>query len=148
MVWTQGYQLFVWRDCPGEKTVIGDWHFNYLSGSHLQSQVKNRYQMMVFMTLVLVLIGQFCHNVIGHQNVKVVVKQNQPTNKQTITATATNQSLQLSCFDDQSHHHNKYIKTLSQLWLFIVDWHGDSCGWTNVIKFNKFLVSNDLFVYF
>ena len=29
--------------------------------------------MMVFMSLVLVLIGQFCRDVIGHQNVKVVV---------------------------------------------------------------------------
>ena len=29
--------------------------------------------MMVFMPLVLVLIGQFCHDVIGRQNVKVVV---------------------------------------------------------------------------
>ena len=29
--------------------------------------------MMVFMSLVLVLIGQFCSEVIGHQNMKVVV---------------------------------------------------------------------------
>ena len=29
--------------------------------------------MMVFMFLVLVLIGQFCSEVIGHQNIKVVV---------------------------------------------------------------------------
>ena len=29
------------------KTVVGDWHFTYLSGSHLQSQVKSRLQMMV-----------------------------------------------------------------------------------------------------
>ena len=29
--------------------------------------------MMVFMSLVLVLIGQFCHDVIGRQKVKVVV---------------------------------------------------------------------------
>ena len=36
-----------------------------VSGSHLQSQVKSRYQMMVFMSLVLVLIGQFCRDVIG-----------------------------------------------------------------------------------
>ena len=55
------------------KTVVGDWRFDYLSGSHLQSQVKSRHQMMVFMLLVLVLIGQFCHDVIGCQNVKVVV---------------------------------------------------------------------------
>ena len=29
--------------------------------------------MMVFMSLILVLIGQFCRDVIGRQNVKVVV---------------------------------------------------------------------------
>ena len=40
------------------QTVVGDWRFDYLSGSHLQSQVKSRRQMMVFMPLVLVLIGQ------------------------------------------------------------------------------------------
>ena len=40
---------------------------------HLQSQVKSRPQMTVFMSLVLLLIGQFCHDVIGRQNVKVVV---------------------------------------------------------------------------
>ena len=44
-----------------------------VSGSHLQSQVKSLCQMMVFMPLVLVLIGQFCRDVIGRQNVKVVV---------------------------------------------------------------------------
>ena len=71
-------QIFVWHDCLGEgivfrKTVVGDWHFDYLSGSHLQSQEKSRRQMMVFMSLVLVLIGQFCRDVIGRQNMKVVV---------------------------------------------------------------------------
>ena len=45
----------------------------YLSGSHLQSQVKSRCQTMVFMPLVLVRIGQFCRDVIGHQNMKVAV---------------------------------------------------------------------------
>ena len=35
----------------------------YLSSSHLQSQVKGRRQMMVFMPLVLVWIGQFCRDV-------------------------------------------------------------------------------------
>ena len=34
------------------KTVVGDWRFNYLSGSHLQSQVKSRRQIMVFMSQV------------------------------------------------------------------------------------------------
>ena len=33
--------------------------FDYLSGSHLQSQVNSHRQMMVFMPLVIVLIGQF-----------------------------------------------------------------------------------------
>ena len=46
------------------KTVVCDWHFDYLSGSHLQSQVKSQRQMTVFMPLVLVLIGQFCRDVI------------------------------------------------------------------------------------
>ena len=55
------------------KTVVGDWRFDYLSGSHLQRQVKSRRQMMVFMSLLLVLIGQFWRDVIGHQNMKVVV---------------------------------------------------------------------------
>ena len=35
----------------------------YLSSSHLQSQVKGRRQIMVFMPLVLVWIGQFCRDV-------------------------------------------------------------------------------------
>ena len=35
--------------------------------SHLQSQVKSRCQVMVFMRLVIVLIGQFCPDlIIGH----------------------------------------------------------------------------------
>ena len=55
------------------KTVVGDWRFDYLSGSHLQSHVKSRRQMMVFMPPVLVLNGQFCRKVNGRQNMKVVV---------------------------------------------------------------------------
>ena len=35
--------------------------------------MKSRRQMMVFMPLVLVLIGQFCRDVIGGQNLKVAV---------------------------------------------------------------------------
>ena len=35
--------------------------------------MNGRRQMMVFMSLVLVLIGQFCRDVIGRQNVKVIV---------------------------------------------------------------------------
>ena len=31
------------------KTVVDDWRFDYLSGSHLQSQVKSRPQMMVLL---------------------------------------------------------------------------------------------------
>ena len=44
MVWTQGYQLFVRVIVQARvvfrKTVVGDWRFDYLCGSHLQSQVK------------------------------------------------------------------------------------------------------------
>ena len=76
------FKWFPWRDRPGarvrvvqfRKSVVGDWRFDYLTGNHLvQSQVKSCRQMMVFMSLVLVLIGQFCRDVIGRQNVKVVV---------------------------------------------------------------------------
>ena len=46
MVWTREYQLFVLCDRPGEgsrlETVGGDSRFYYLSGSHLQSQVKSQ----------------------------------------------------------------------------------------------------------
>ena len=35
--------------------------------------MNGRRQMIVFMSLVLVLIGQFCRDVIGRQNVKVIV---------------------------------------------------------------------------
>ena len=63
----------VWVRGVFRKTVVGDWHFNYLSGSHLQSQDKSFHQVMVFMPLVVVWIGQFCHDVIGHQNIKVAV---------------------------------------------------------------------------
>ena len=35
--------------------------------------MKSHDQMMVFMPLVLVLIGQFCYDVIGRQKKKVVV---------------------------------------------------------------------------
>ena len=62
--------LFVWRDRTGEgslKRLLLVTRFNYLSGSHLQSEEKSR------QPLVLVLIGQFCPDVIVHQNVKVVV---------------------------------------------------------------------------
>ena len=55
------------------KAVVGDWSFDYLNSSHLQSQVKSRHQIMVFMPLVVVWIGQFCCDVIGSQNVKVAV---------------------------------------------------------------------------
>ena len=50
------------------KTValVTDRCFNYLSGSHLQSQVRRLcHQMMVFMPLVVVWIGQFCCDAIG-----------------------------------------------------------------------------------
>ena len=35
--------------------------------------MESRRQMMVFMPLVLALIGQFCRDLIGRQNVKVLV---------------------------------------------------------------------------
>ena len=48
--------------------------FDYLSGSHLNSESSEESSsLMVFMSLVLVLIGQFCRDVIGRLNVKVVV---------------------------------------------------------------------------
>ena len=50
---------------------VQDDIFNYLSGSRLQSQVESPRQMMVFMPLVVVWIGQFCRGVIGRQNMKV-----------------------------------------------------------------------------
>ena len=50
-----------------KKTVVGDWRFAHLSGS----QVKSRRQIMVFMPLVVVMIGQFCRDVIGRQDLKV-----------------------------------------------------------------------------
>ena len=50
-----------WLSLEDLKTVVGDWCFDYLLGSqHLQSQVE----MMVFMPVVMVWIGQFCHDVI------------------------------------------------------------------------------------
>ena len=48
-----------------KKTVVGDWRFDNLSGSHLLSQVKSLRQMMVFMPRVVVLIG--------HQDLKIAV---------------------------------------------------------------------------
>ena len=48
--------------------VVGDWRFDYLSGSHLQSHVKWSRQMMVFMSLVLVVIGPFCRDSIGRED--------------------------------------------------------------------------------
>ena len=55
MVWThEEYQFFclcaiVRVKVVFRKTVVGDWRFNCLSGSHLQSQVKSLPRMMVFM---------------------------------------------------------------------------------------------------
>ena len=46
------FGVIIWvRVVFNRKTVAGDWHFDYLCGSHLQSQVKSRHQMMVFMPL-------------------------------------------------------------------------------------------------
>ena len=52
------------------KTVM-DWRFDYLSGSYLQSQVKSLRQMKVFMPLVVILIGQFCRELSGSQDLKL-----------------------------------------------------------------------------
>ena len=71
MVWTRGisylFGVIVRVRVVFRKTC---W---WLSGSHLQSQVKSCRQMMVFMPLVMVWIGQFWCDVIGCQNVKVAV---------------------------------------------------------------------------
>ena len=55
-----------------ERMLLGDWRFDHLSGSHLQSQVKSRRYMAVFMPLVVVWIGQFCRDVIGRRNVRML----------------------------------------------------------------------------
>ena len=65
--------MIVWVRLVFRKTAVGDRVFNYLSGSHLQSQVKSRPQMMVFMSLVAVLIGQFGREAIGRHELKVAV---------------------------------------------------------------------------
>ena len=59
--------MIVWVKVGFRKTVTGDRSFYYLSGSNVQSQMKSLCQMMVFMPLVVVLIGQFSRDVIGHQ---------------------------------------------------------------------------------
>ena len=63
--------VIVWVRVVFRKTVVGDSRFKYLSGT-LQSWVKSCHQ-MVFMPLILVWNGQFCGDVIGHQNVRVAV---------------------------------------------------------------------------
>ena len=65
--------VIIWMRADFRKTVVGDWHFDYLSSSHLQSQVKSLYQMMVFIPLFMVFIGQFGQEVIGHQDLKGAV---------------------------------------------------------------------------
>ena len=54
--------VIVWVRVVFRKTVVGDWRFDYLSSSHLQTPLQSRRQMMVFMPLVVVLIGQFCRD--------------------------------------------------------------------------------------
>ena len=54
------------REVFRKTAVGGDW----LSSSHLHSQVKSRHKMRVFMPLVVLWIGQFCCDVIGHQNLR------------------------------------------------------------------------------
>ena len=45
------FGVIIWVRVVFRKIVVGDWHVNYLSGSHLQNQVKSLPQMMVFMPL-------------------------------------------------------------------------------------------------
>ena len=54
------------------RTVVvdSDWHFNNLCGSHLQSQSELYHVSWWYYTLVIDLIGQLCHNVIGRLSVK------------------------------------------------------------------------------
>ena len=63
--------VIVWVRVVFRKTVVGDSRFKYLSGT-LQSWVKSRHQ-VVFMPLILAWNGQFCADVIGHQNMRVAV---------------------------------------------------------------------------
>ena len=51
------FSVIVWVRLVFRKTAVGDCCFHYLSSSHLQSRVKSRRQMMVFMSLVMVWIG-------------------------------------------------------------------------------------------
>ena len=53
MVWTRGisymFSMIIWVRVVLRKTVIGDWHFDHQSGSHLQSQeLTNSYWWWVF----------------------------------------------------------------------------------------------------
>ena len=52
------------------KTVVGDRRFDYLSGSHLQSQVKSSSGDSIYAS-GRGLIGQFCHELIGRQDLKL-----------------------------------------------------------------------------
>ena len=64
--------VIIWVRVVFRKTiVVSDGCFDYLSRSPFQSQVKSHRQMMIFMPLVMVLIGHFCHNVIDHLNIIV-----------------------------------------------------------------------------
>ena len=70
--------LFVWRDRPGKGGLWEDccWWLMFRLPEYtvVVFRVKwSHHQMMVFMPLVLVWIGQFCHDTIGRQNVKVAV---------------------------------------------------------------------------
>ena len=42
------FSMIIWVRVVFRKIVVGDWCFDYLRGSHLQSQVKSRHQMMVY----------------------------------------------------------------------------------------------------
>ena len=75
-VWTQESFQKVEFDRPAERSpewtvvVDSDWRFDNLWGSHLQSQSELYHISWWYYTLVIDLIGQLCHDVIGCLSVK------------------------------------------------------------------------------
>ena len=90
------FDVIVWVKVVFRKTVFGDWRFDYLSGSRLQSQVKNRRQMMmIFMPLVLVWIGESktrgINTIIWRRRLFATLKTT--TSTQVVETSVTNNSL-------------------------------------------------------
>ena len=48
---SSSYRVIVWVRVVLKRTVVGDWRFNNLSGSHLQSQVNSAGQSLMFLSL-------------------------------------------------------------------------------------------------